>query len=81
MVVMRWILYGLATWALLIGLWNHDWRLIVASVAIWTIFPLISKQIDDEAALDESWGEACVCGEINSRHCPVHGQDEHAESA
>ena len=44
--IWRGVLYGLAGWMLLIGLWDHDWHLIVGGVVVFLIFPLISSDVD-----------------------------------
>lgn len=44
--IVRWVTYGLASWLLLIGIWNHDWRLILAGVSTLTIWPLITTDVE-----------------------------------
>jgi hypothetical protein len=39
---------------LVLGLWQHDWRLILAGVSVATVWPLISADIYDDE-LDELW--------------------------
>ena len=46
--IFRWFIYGLASWFVLIGLWNHDWRLIVAGVSTLTIWPLITTDPESQ---------------------------------
>jgi hypothetical protein len=43
------------------GLWNHDWRLILASLAVAAIWPLISADVYEDAEheqlLDRLWDD------------------------
>ncbi len=47
MKLLVWTLYGLAVWAVLAGLWDHSWRLILAGVAVAVIWPLIGSDVED----------------------------------
>lgn len=65
-------LYGLAAVMFLVGVWQHDWRMILASGAVAAIWPLIS--------LDVSGCLGC------SRHrvvlgCPVHDEERRKAAA
>lgn len=46
----------------------------IAAVGMWADVCQACDEAQHELDLDELWD--CVCGEINTRHCPVHGQGE-----
>lgn len=73
----RWLLYGLATWLLLAGLWDHAWRLILAEVAVWIIYPLITADIEEPDPVPVCAG--CLKGRMVPG-CPVH-DPEHRKAA
>ena len=76
--LVRWLLYGLATYFLFAAVWDHDWRLILASVAVWVIYPLISYEIEDvpEPRRCQGCGKgAFVPG------CPVHDPEQRKAAA
>lgn len=78
MILWRWILYGLATYMILIGLWDHAWRLILAGLSVWLIYPLISSDIESVAATPICSG--CSKGRIVPG-CPVHDPQERKAAA
>lgn len=41
----RGFLIGASLWFLGYGLWQHDWRIIVASAALGLVWPLISDEV------------------------------------
>ena len=47
MKLLVWILYGLSLYAVILGLWNHSWQLILAGVTVAVIWPLISADVED----------------------------------
>ena len=47
MKLLVWTLYGLSAWAILAGLWDHSWRLILAGVAVAVLWPLIGSDVED----------------------------------
>ncbi len=47
MKLLVWTLYGLAVWAILVGLWDHSWRLILAGILVAVIWPLIGSDVED----------------------------------
>ncbi len=47
MKLLTWILYGLSAYAIIIGLWNHSWQLILAGVTVAVIWPLIGSDAED----------------------------------
>ncbi len=49
MKLLVWTLYGLALWAIIIGLWDHSWQLILAGFTVAIIWPLISSEVEDVA--------------------------------
>lgn len=75
--ILRWILYALAAYMVIAGLWIHSWLLIPAGIAVWVIYPLISDDIDEVAL------PACLgC----QRHfvipgCPVHDPEDRSPRA
>lgn len=73
MIVWRWLLYSLATYLLIAGLWDHDWRLIFAGIAVWLIYPAISTPIHDDTI------ELPVCSGCSKGAmipgCPVHDEE------
>lgn len=44
-----WALTGLLTWTalicLVVGLWNHDWRLIAAGAVVIALWPLVVGEV------------------------------------
>ena len=44
------ILYGLSLYAIIIGLWNHSWQLILAGVTVAVIWPLIGSDVEDPSS-------------------------------
>ncbi len=40
------IVIGLTAWAVIQGLWNHDWHLIVAGVACSAVYPFIGRELE-----------------------------------
>jgi len=55
--IWRWLLYSLAFYAVIVGLWDHDWRLILAGAAVAVIWPLISADLEHERELDRLWDD------------------------
>ncbi len=47
MKILVWILCGLTMWAIIIGLWDHSWRLILAGILVAVIWPLIGSDVED----------------------------------
>ena len=41
----RWILFGTTSWCFLIGVWRHDWKLIIVSLALFAIFAVVAEEI------------------------------------
>lgn len=74
MILVRWGVYGLATWMVLVGLWAHDWRLILAGVATWLVFPLVASDVATVACL------GCTKGRIVPG-CPVHDPERRKAAA
>lgn len=74
----RWLLYGMAFYAVVIGLWDHSWRLILAGIAVWIIYPLISSEVEDVAATPLCAG--CSKGRIVPG-CPVHDEERRKAAA
>ena len=50
MKLLTWILYGLSLYAIIIGLWNHSWQLILAGVTVAVIWPLIGSDVEDPSS-------------------------------
>jgi hypothetical protein len=57
--------------------WRRDDRRVIAVNPVeWWTRRRTDATYDADAMLEQLSGDGCVCGEINIRHCPVHGQDE-----
>lgn len=41
----RWLLYGTTSWCFLIGVWRHDWLLIVASIGLAVLFSFLAVEV------------------------------------
>ena len=57
MTVWRWLLYGLATWVVFAGVWDHSWRLILAAASVWLIYPLLTLDPDGGLSPEELWDD------------------------
>ena len=68
--IWRWLLYSLALYMALVGMWDHQWRLILAGLAVWVIYPLISTEIHDVPVCTGCTRYAFKPG------CPVHDPQE-----
>lgn len=56
--ILKWALSGLALWIALWGVWNHDWRMILAGAATAAIWPLVWADYDrDTEVLDCLWDD------------------------
>lgn len=51
------VLIGASLCCLSIGLWNHDWTTILASVALLVLFPLMGKDASRRRKLDDLWDD------------------------
>lgn len=54
------LLAGAGLWVFLAGVWEHDWRLILAGLAVSAIWPLIDAHVESaahERVLDELWDD------------------------
>jgi hypothetical protein len=63
------LLAGVALWMFGYGLWEHDWRILLASAAIALIWPLISDGVGGVAGkrrhrqlLDYLWDDDDLSG-------------------
>ncbi len=50
MILLRWTLTGIVIWAVILGLWEHDWRLILAGVATAVVWPLVQGEVTPHEA-------------------------------
>ncbi len=41
------VLYTFSASAIVLGLWNHSWQLILAGVTVAVIWPLIGPDVED----------------------------------
>ena len=74
----RWMIYGLSSWLLLAGLWGHDWRMILASVATAVIYPLVTADLEGPVEVPVCAG--CLKGRVVPG-CPVHDPGERKAAA
>ncbi len=44
------IMYGVCCYALVIGLWDHSWQLILAAVTLAVVWPLLSGDVEDPSS-------------------------------
>ena len=55
------ILLSLSVWFFGYGLWEHDWKILVASALVAVIWPLIADGVVDERShrelLDKLWDD------------------------
>ncbi len=63
------LLMGTGVWALIFGLWMHDWKLIVAAAGMIVIWPWLKEDIDTdshsrrrERELDRLWDDDDLSG-------------------
>ncbi len=50
MILLRLTLAGMIVWAVILGLWEHDWRLILAGVATAVVWPLVQGEVTPHEA-------------------------------
>lgn len=43
------LLMGTGCWVALAGVWDHDWRMIVAGVALLVAWPLLAEHVEEAA--------------------------------
>ncbi len=50
---------GIASWCVILGLWNHDWHLIVGGLAVLVVLPYVTTDVvSDEDELDRLWDDS-----------------------